>query len=129
VPYHRKLEAEKLQARAHDLVRNLAFWMTTRDEGELGRRYEELGKARFTDGIPLVESIYKLQIMERKVLEYVQDQNMALNAVEIYGELEMLRSLNRFLAIITYHFVKGYETAARMRSGDQSRWLEASSTL
>jgi hypothetical protein len=129
IPHHRSLDADELQARVHDLVQNLVFWITARDETQIGHRYELLGKSRFAEGTPLAEVVYKLQLIERKVLEYVQDQNLALSAVEIYGELEMLRSLHRFFALITYHLVKGYETAARGRHDEPSRWLEASSTV
>lgn len=111
-PHHQELDDEELHARARDLVHNLGHWLTSQDEGALARRYEEVGNARFLEGMPLAEVVYKLHLIELKTVEYIQHANIAQSAVEIFGELEMLRALHRFFAIVVYSVVRGYEKAA-----------------
>jgi len=111
-PHHRELDDQELIARVRDLVHNLGEWLASQDEAELSARYEEVGRARFLDGMPLAEVVYKLHLIELKTVEYIQHANAAQSAVEIFGELEMLRALHRFFAIVVYSVVKGYERAA-----------------
>jgi hypothetical protein len=111
-PHHQELDDEEMHARARDLVHNLGHWLTSQDEAALTRRYEEVGRARFAERIPLAEVVYKVHLIELKTVDYIQHANTAQTAVEIFGELEMLRALHRFFAIVVHAIVKGYESAA-----------------
>ena len=91
---------------------NLGVWQTTQDGEALSRRYQEVGHARFCEGIPLAECVYKVHLIELKTVEYIQFANSAQTAMEIFGELEMLRALHRFFAVVVHAMVKGYEDAA-----------------
>jgi hypothetical protein len=82
------------------------------DDTALARRYQDVGKARHSEGIPLAEVIYKLLLIERKTAEYIQTENSMRSSVDIYAELEMLRALHRFFAIVLHNTVVGYEEAA-----------------
>lgn len=113
------LDEKELYARARDLVHNLAGWLISRDETELQLRYRALGKRRFEEGFFLSEVVYKFQLVERKIIEYVQDENAAMSALDMYGEIEMLRSLHSFFSIVIYGLVRGYEETARTAGGNR----------
>ena len=111
-PHHRVLDDEEIHARARDLVHNLGFWLTSGDETVVAHRYQEVGRARHADGIPLTEVVYKLHLIERKTEDFIQTENSASTSVELYGELEMLRALHRFFDLVVHNVVAGYEQAA-----------------
>jgi hypothetical protein len=111
-PHHKELDDQELLARCSDLIQHLGQWLTSQDEGTLERRYEEVGHDRFMERIPLAEVVYKVHLIEQKTVDYIQHANVAQSAVEIFSELEMLRALHRFFAIVVYAVVTGYEKAA-----------------
>jgi hypothetical protein len=111
-PHHQELADAELYARVSDLVQHLGTWLSSDDAGKIYPRYEEIGAARFTEGIPLAEMVYRIQLIEAKTLDYIQQTNAAQSAVEIFGELEMVRALHRFVGIVIHAVVKGYEREA-----------------
>lgn len=111
-PHHQDLYEEELHARSHELLEALGHWLSTQDSTKLAQRCEELGMQRYAAGVPLAEVVYKLHMIELKTVEYMQYSNIAQTATEMFGEMEMLRALQRFFAIVVYSFVRGYEQAA-----------------
>jgi hypothetical protein len=111
-PHHQDLEDAELHARVSDLVHNLGTWLSSEDVGKLSSRYEEVGKARYSEGIPVAETVYRIHLIEAKTLDYIEQSNAAQTAVEIFGELEMVRALHRFFRIVVHAVVKGYEREA-----------------
>lgn len=126
-PHHQILDEEEIRARAHDLMHNLGVWLTVGDEGGVARRHQEIGRARHAEGVPLAEVVYKLQLIERKTVDYIQVENPAQNAMDMYGELETLRALERFFAAVIYNVVVGYEQAALTTRA--AAWSRASSLV
>jgi hypothetical protein len=111
-PHHRLLDDDEVHARARELLHALGVWLTSGDEAALVRRCREIGKQRHTEGVLLAEIVYKLLLIERKTVDYVQTENVAQTSVQIYAELEMVRALQRFFAIVIHSVVAGYEQAA-----------------
>lgn len=87
--------------------------MSTQNEAEIALRFEELGRRRRAEGFSLAEVVRKIQLLEEKLVEAARDENEARNTLDIYGELEILRALNRFFWLANYHVVFGYEAAHR----------------
>ena len=114
-PHHQDLESGELHARARDLVHSLGEWLMTGDRESLTDRYRQVGELRHKQGMPLSEVVYKVQLIELKVVDYIQNANAAQNAIEVYGELEMLRALHKFFAIVIHGLIMGYERAAARR--------------
>jgi hypothetical protein len=111
-PHHQVLDEEEIRARAHDLMHNLGVWLTSGDESGVAHSHQEIGRARHAEGVPLAECVYRLQLIESKTIDYIQVQNPAQSAMDMYGELEVLRALERFFAIVIYNVIVGYEQAA-----------------
>ena len=121
VQRYRLLDEDELRARARDIVTNLGLWLHAKDDVETGRRYEALGHMRYEQGYPLQEVIAQLHLIERKIADYVQDENAAQTAVDLYSEIEMIRALHRYFQVVQYSVVAGYEQAA-LHAG---RWQAA----
>jgi hypothetical protein len=108
---YQALSTTELRRRAEDLVRNLGQWLSTQNETEIALRFEELGRRRRAEGFSLAEVVRKIQLLEEKLVEAARDENEARTTLDIYGELEIVRALNRFFWLANYHVVFGYEAA------------------
>lgn len=121
---YQALSTHELRRRAEDLVRNLGQWLSAGNHREIADRFEDLGRRRHAEGFSLSEVVRKIQLLEEKLAAAARDENDARNALDIYGELEILRALNRFFWLANYHVVLGYESAV-----EQSRTVERPTPL
>jgi hypothetical protein len=109
LPHYRNLSDQEIRERVRDLTVNLNSWLTTRDETRLGAYYEDLGRRRQSEGMPLHELVLKLTTIKRAIRTYATEQNFNLTALEIYDELELMRNMGGYFDFIICHVVKGYE--------------------
>lgn len=119
LPSYQGLSTHELRSRAEDLVRNLGRWLTTGNEDDIALRFEDLGRRRCREGFPLAEVVRKVQLLEEKLVQAARDENDVKTTLDVYGELEILRALNRFFWLANYHVVLGYETAAAERAASR----------
>lgn len=111
--HYRALSDHEIRARAQDLAQNLANWLNQKDEAALAERYERLGEARFREGIPLNELIHKIILIKRVIREHATENNLASTPLEIYAEIDLLRTMAAFFDFVVYHVARGYEAALR----------------
>ena len=81
----------------------------------MARRYENLGRQRFEEGIPLHEIVYALQLVRESMIQYIRDQGLGRTPLDIYAEEELEVGSDRIFDTIIYYFVRGYERAMRER--------------
>jgi hypothetical protein len=110
----RALPEMELREWGQNILHNLDHWLAAGNEDELARRYEELGRIRFTEHVPLYESVRGLCILREKMIDYVQEHFYAKNSLEFCAEEELERRLTRFFDVLLCHIVKGYERALRL---------------
>jgi hypothetical protein len=111
--HYRSLSDNEIKKRAQDFAANLAQWLHDRDELKLGEHYERLGGERFKHGIPLAEVIHKITIIKQAFRTYALDHNPSLTPIEIYAELELIRTMAGFFDFVIYRVARGYEDALR----------------
>lgn len=105
-------EAE-LHEWAQGIIRNLGHWLTGIERGELGARYEALGRLRFEESVSLTESVRAFFIIKAKIYDFIQEQGAARTVTEIYAEEETEIRLGRYFDFLVCHVVAGYERALR----------------
>lgn len=110
-----KLPESELRERASEILQHLGTWLISKEE-DLARRYEQLGRTRFEEGIPLHEVVYALQLIRENMIQYVRDQGMGPTPLELYAEEELEYGADRIFDTIIYYFVRGYERAMRQQS-------------
>ena len=110
----RALPEIELREWGQNILHNLDHWLAAANEDELARHYEELGRLRFTEHVPLYESVRGLCILREKMIDYVQENFYAKNSLEFCAEEELERRLSRFFDLLMCHLVKGYERALRL---------------
>lgn len=106
-----KVPADELQARTHEIYRNLSDWLMNKTEGELERRYIELGSRRSQQGVAFSHLVWALTATKGHVRSFVQREGFADSAMELHGELELLALLDQFFDRTLYYAAIGYERA------------------
>ena len=96
---------------ARDIVRlyaNLADWIGMRTEQDVEKRYREIGRRRAEQGIPAEELVWALVLSKEHLWHFLQRESTADGALELFGELDFLLSLEQFFDRATYHAMAGY---------------------
>ncbi|MGE5569307.1 MAG: RsbRD N-terminal domain-containing protein [Rhodospirillales bacterium] len=105
-----KLPEAELRERALSIFENLDTWLTAK-KSDLAQTYEELGRLRCEQGVPLHETVHGMQIIKETMIQFVQDQRMTGNTLEIYAEEELEHATDRIFDLMIFHLVRGYENA------------------
>jgi hypothetical protein len=106
-------EAE-LKQWCQEILTNLGYWLSAPKAGELKRRYEVLGRARFEQSIPLHEAVLRFFILKDKIVDFVHQQGFAPTSMQLYAEEELEHSVGQFFDAMVYNLVRGYENAMRL---------------
>lgn len=109
----RNLQDLELRDRGRQILAHLGKWLAEAREEELAREYEHIGKTRHEEGIPLHESVRALFIIKDKMIDFVKDQGITRDSMELYAEEELERRVDRFFDQLVIHLVRGYEGAWR----------------
>jgi len=95
------------------VLQNLGSWLSGGKRQELADRCEQLGKQRCREHIPLDQAVKRLCLIRQGVLDYVDQQILDKNTLELYAEQQLLRRLARFFDFMLVHLVRGYVRALR----------------
>jgi hypothetical protein len=113
-----RLPDSELQDIGRTLLKNLGQYLTAskHELRSVEEQFEGLGRVRFAEGIPLHESVRALQIVKKKVVEFLRDHEFAQSSVAIYAEEELEHRLNEFFDDLVFFEIRGYEAAMRQAS-------------
>ena len=95
------------------ILQDLGHLLTAKNEAEVKRRFETLGRARFEEDIPLHEGVLRLHLLKDKILGFIHDQGFTMDTLQLYAEEELTMRMGRFFDASVYHLVRGYEAAMR----------------
>ena len=99
-----------------EILGNLSHLLAIRTEEEFRRRFEQAGRARFEQNIPLHEAVLRFQMLHDLTLSFIHEHGLPMTAVQLYAEEELEHRMCRFFHASVYHLVRGYETALRLDS-------------
>jgi hypothetical protein len=95
------------------ILENLGYLLSARDDAEIARRYQTKGRARFEEAVPLHEAVLRFHLLKEKTMAFVREQGLPTNSVQLHAEQEFDRWLCRCLDALTYQVVCGYENAMK----------------
>ncbi len=110
-PGYRCFPDTEIHNRTYSVYKNLGAWMVGKSRDEIRLNYEDLGRRRFGEGIPLHEVIYALILTKKNLLIYVNTHGLGGTALEIYGEQELVNKVDQFFNDAIYYTAVGYERA------------------
>ena len=95
------------------VLQNLSHWLAGGNQAELAEKCELLGKQRCEEEVPLETCVRRLCLIRQKTMDYVDQQMIDKNMLELYAEEQLLRRLARFFDFTLVHLVRGYERELR----------------
>ena len=101
--YHR-LSDEELLRRGTAVFQGLTQWLDTQEESALQKYGEDLGKHRFTEGIPLGQVVLAFILIEKHIWAF-------LDASAETVEADVRRDITECFQKIAYYTAKGYEAS------------------
>ncbi len=121
-----KVPATELEARTHEIYRNLSDWLLDKTEADVERRYTELGAVRAQQGVAYSHFLWAITATKEHLRTFIQREGLSESAMELHGELELLHLLNQFFDRALYYAAVGYECERiggrqRKREGDEQR--------
>ena len=108
-----KLSEAELREYGMYLLERFGDWLARSNGQELANYYEDTGRLRFEEGVPLHEAVRGLFLVKNKIIDFVMNQATARTYMQIYAEEELEHRVDRFFDDLVCHLVKGYETALR----------------
>jgi hypothetical protein len=106
----RKVPVEELHQRTYEIYRNLGDWLLEQTEQDLERVYQSLGRRRAAQGVAFSHFFAALLTTKEHLWEFLQSERVADETLNLFGELELLRQVQRFFDRALLNAARGYET-------------------
>ena len=127
-PTFRRLDPADIETRVSALFYNLGKWIGEADENAVRLEYEDMGRARFREGVPISELVYALVITKHHLRAYIRDHGFVdfagdriasqeLLPLELHSIQELNYRVGEFFDRALYHLAHGYEAEAAARLG------------
>lgn len=107
----RKVPAQELRHRSHEILRNLSDWLLSRSDCDVERRYREIGALRASQNVSLAHVCWGIALTKEHIWNFLQREGFLRGPLEIYGEMELLRLLDQFFDRAICYCAEGYEEA------------------
>jgi hypothetical protein len=116
----RRLRQVDLEPRVSLLYRNLSNWIGDADDEAVKHEYEEMGRTRFREGVPVSELVYAIMLTKRRLRQYIRDHGLVdfsgdrvtpdeLLPLELHSIQELNYQVGEFFDRALYYLVRGYE--------------------
>jgi len=103
--------SHELRSRIHEIYQHLAEWLSNKTESEIEERYIGLGVRRARQGVPFSDFLWVVSAIKEHLWEYLEREGLMEEPVELWGEIDLLNSLQRFFDRAAYFGAIGYESA------------------
>ena len=112
----RKIPADELHQRCHEIYRNLSDWLLNKTEHEIEGVYKALGARRAGQGISLAGLTWAILLTKEHLWTFLEWEGVHGGLHNVFGELELLRLLDQFFDRAVYYAAEGYEQAMASRA-------------
>jgi hypothetical protein len=106
----------ELRQRVREVYCQLGEWLLSKTEAEFAQYYTKLGARRAEQGVVLSDFMWSMVIAKESLWDFLRSEAVADRALELLGEFEMLRLLDRFFERAMYFGVRGYEEHLERRA-------------
>ena len=118
----------ELEQRVIGTYRNLGNWISDPREEAVQAEYEEWGRKRYRNGIPLSEVVFAVILLKNHLRKYIREHGLVehsrdrhasqeLLPVHLYGIQELNYLVGDFFDKALYHLARGYEMEAKATQG------------
>ena len=118
----------ELEQRVIGTYRNLGNWIGNPREEAVQVEYEEWGRKRYRNGIPLSEVVFAVILLKHHLRKYIREHGLVEHSmdrhaaqeflpVHMYGIQELNYLVGDFFDKALYHLARGYEMEAQAAKG------------
>jgi hypothetical protein len=122
-PAFRRLNPADVETRVSALFYNLGKWIGDADENPVQAEYEDMGRTRFRQKVPMSELVYALLIGKHHMRRYIREHGLVdfagdriapeeLLPLELHSIQELNYQVGEFFDRALYHLARGYEQEA-----------------
>lgn len=119
----RRVPRGELEQRIAQVYHSLGSWIGEPSQAAVQKEYEEWGRTRLRQGIPLSEIVYCVILIKTHLRRFIREHGLIafsddrvtpdeLVPVELYGIQELNYMVGEFFDRALYHMARGYEAAA-----------------
>lgn len=105
----RTIPKRELRQRCLEIYSHLSDWLLHKSSSDVEQRFQSIGELRARQGVPLGDVIWAIFLTKEHLWSFLERQGFLLGAVELHGELELLRFLDHFFDRGIYATTIGYE--------------------
>ncbi len=109
----RKVPETEIRERIYAIYSNLSEWLLNKTDADIKRIYTQLGYRRAGQGVSLSALCWAIMMTEENLWDFLENQGLRESAVDILGNLELLRLLDQFYDRAIYYAIVGYENYTR----------------
>jgi hypothetical protein len=117
----RRVPAEELKRRSYEIYRNLNDWLLTKTESEIEERYVGLGMRRARQGVPFSAFLWAISTTKEYLWKFLEQEGLLEKPLELFGELHLAHSMERFFDRLLYSASLGYETVRKQEADNVFR--------
>jgi len=111
VSHMASLTDPELRDWVHNILTLLPSWPSAKLNETITEKFQESGRRRFENSIPLPEAVRCLQILKHVVFDFTRSRGFAQNAIEVYEQEELEHGFGLLFDRLEYAVVRGYEEA------------------
>ena len=122
------VSSAELEQRVFRTYHNLGDWLGDPKEDAVQAEYEEWGRKRYRNRIPLSEIVYAVILLKQHLRKYIRDHGLIeysrdrqasqdMLPVHLYGIQELNYLVGDFFDKALYYLARGYEMEARAAQG------------
>jgi len=101
---------DELQRRVYEIYHHLNDWLRSTTESEIEERYIGIGVRRARQGVPFSELMWAINTVKEHLCHYLEQEGLLEQPVDLYGDWQLLQSVERFFDRALYFAAVGYES-------------------
>lgn len=119
-PSFRRLRQPELEARVALLFNNLAKWIGDPSDDAVRREYEEMGRTRCREGVPMSELVFAMILTKKHLRRYIREHGLLdfagdraapdeLLPLALHSVQELNYQVGEFFDRALFYLARGYE--------------------
>ena len=108
-----RVPAVELQQSIRAIYRNLIDCLLNRTDSVSEELYLRLGARRAQQGVPSSDSFWAVCASRQYFWEYMESETLLEDPADVWGGVELLRSLDQFFDRVVYLIIMGYQTGGK----------------
>ena len=106
-----RIDSAQLLQRAKEIYGDLGAWLLNRTEADVEQRYRKVGADLAAAGIPASHWVWSLSLGRQQLWRFLGSEAFPEGAFEVFGQLELVQTLDQFFDRAVYYVIASYEAA------------------